>query len=91
MSGGFVAEARVRHKDGRWLNLETSGSAVESGDARAKWVVATSRDLSDRRRVEREAESAAIRFRKLQAVTDVLLKHVELDKLLPAELKRLTP
>jgi PAS domain S-box-containing protein len=51
----FTFELRDRHKDGSWRYLESAGK-VTSADA--KTVVVTSRDITDRKRMEAELQEA---------------------------------
>jgi diguanylate cyclase (GGDEF)-like protein/PAS domain S-box-containing protein len=45
------AEWRVRHRDGRWLNVETNGNNLLD-DPNVGQIVLTSRDISERRALE---------------------------------------
>lgn len=71
--GPASGEARVRHKDGRWVWMETRGRAVLDQHGRVIEVQTSARDISERRQADetlRASEAAAVAAR--DALTTVL-------------------
>jgi PAS domain S-box-containing protein len=69
----FDVEARVRHRDGRWVYVRTMSRAARRGpDGRVEHVVGVLLDISEQKRVEEElarrkaiAEDRAVQLQKL--------------------------
>jgi len=57
-SGPIRAEWRVRHADGRWLDMEVIGNDL-SADAQVAGVALTMRDVSERKSLEQELRHLA--------------------------------
>ena len=49
-----LTELRVRRKDGTWNSCEGTGRSVASPDGRKSCVLIITRDISERRRLDRE-------------------------------------
>jgi len=53
---GQRLEYRIRHKDGRWLVLESIASTVRNADGDVTKLVIVNRDISERKRAEEQLE-----------------------------------
>jgi PAS domain S-box-containing protein len=51
-----VTEIRVRHRDGRWVHFEGTAVPVLGADGAPYQIVATSRDITDRKAAEEERQ-----------------------------------
>ena len=61
----YQAEFRLRHKDGRWVDVECIAQAIQrDADGRASRVVAVVMDLTDRRKLEAQMRQG----QKMEAV-----------------------
>jgi PAS domain S-box-containing protein len=54
----FSVEYRVRHRDGRWIDVWDKGLVVRDGEGRPVRVVGSVIDVSDRKRAEEEMRKA---------------------------------
>jgi diguanylate cyclase (GGDEF)-like protein/PAS domain S-box-containing protein len=50
----FVSELRVRHKGGHWVLLEGTAKVINDPEGRPRMILASSRDVTDRRRAEQQ-------------------------------------
>jgi PAS domain S-box-containing protein len=95
-AGVFRAEKRLRHSDGRTVNVLVNASRAHGPDDARAWIVQLV-DITERKRAEREreerdreraaraeAEAVADTIQRLQRVSDVALAHLEMDELLHA-------
>ncbi len=73
--GTGAAEVRVRHKDGSWRSLETTGRLVNEGKGRVS-MVSSCRDVTDRRR--REATHRAVKTKDVSNLLTSILGYAEL-------------
>lgn len=62
---GATTYARVRHKNGQWRYIEGSSSLIKDEEGKPKCILAVSRDITDRRRIEDELRASELRFRAL--------------------------
>jgi PAS domain S-box-containing protein len=96
------SELRFMRLDGVPLWAEVNASEVQDGGGRAQHVIVQVEDITERKEAEREraarakeraaraeAEAVAETMGKLQAVTDVALRHLTLDELLQELLVRI--
>ena len=51
--GGCI-EYRIRHKDGRWLTLESTASAVKNASGEVEKLVIVNRDITERKYLEEQ-------------------------------------
>ncbi|MEX2252707.1 MAG: SpoIIE family protein phosphatase [Thermoleophilaceae bacterium] len=99
--GGYQAERRCLHADGRVLLVALRVSTTGGGD-RPLQLIAQLEDVTERERAEREraerlreqaaraeAETVAQMVRNLQSVSDTALTHLALDDLMPQLLERI--
>jgi PAS domain S-box-containing protein len=56
-TAGFYVEFRFRHHDGRWVPLEATGNYLIK-DSQVSGIVINSRDITERKQVERERQNA---------------------------------
>jgi PAS domain S-box-containing protein len=61
---GRTVEYRIRHKDGRWLTLESTASVVRNRDGQVERLVIVNRDITERKRLEEQL----YRSQKLEAI-----------------------
>src|SRR5579883_327041 len=61
---GRTVEYRIRHKDGRWLNLESTASVVRNRDGEVEKLVIVNRDITERKQLEEQL----YRSQKLEAI-----------------------
>jgi two-component system cell cycle sensor histidine kinase/response regulator CckA len=61
---GRTVEYRVRHKDGRWLTLESTASVVRNRDGEVEKLVIVNRDITHRKQLEEQLH----RSQKLEAI-----------------------
>jgi two-component system cell cycle sensor histidine kinase/response regulator CckA len=61
---GRTVEYRIRHKDGRWLTLESTASVVRNGDGEVEKLVVVNRDITERKQLEEQLH----RSQKLEAI-----------------------
>jgi PAS domain S-box-containing protein len=96
------SELRFMRLDGVPLWAEMNASEVQDGGGRAQHVIVQVEDITERKEAEREraarakeraaraeAEAVAETMGKLQAVTDVALRHLTLNELLQEVLLRI--
>jgi len=71
--GGQRIESRVQHADGRWLWMESMPSPVRDPDGAIIAYVATLRDITDRKAVERNLAAVDSKFRMMaESASDVI-------------------
>ncbi|MDX1798399.1 MAG: PAS domain S-box protein [Candidatus Lokiarchaeia archaeon] len=63
IGGGFV-EARIKHKDGRYVWTETSGSAIEDKNGELKMLLIT-RVTEERKKAEQELKESEEKYRNM--------------------------
>jgi two-component system cell cycle sensor histidine kinase/response regulator CckA len=61
---GRTVEYRIRHKDGRWLTLESTASVVRNRDGQVEKLVIVNRDITERKQLEEQL----YRSQKLEAI-----------------------
>jgi PAS domain S-box-containing protein len=61
---GRTVEYRIRHKDGRWLTLESTASVVRNRDGEVEKLVIVNRDITERKKLEEQLN----RSQKLEAI-----------------------
>jgi PAS domain S-box-containing protein len=61
---GRTVEYRIRHKDGRWLTLESTASVVRNRDGEVTRLVIVNRDITERKQLEEQL----YRSQKLEAI-----------------------
>jgi PAS domain S-box-containing protein len=61
---GRTVEYRIRHKDGRWLTLESTASVVRNRDGQVEKLVIVNRDITERKHLEEQLH----RSQKLEAI-----------------------
>jgi two-component system, cell cycle sensor histidine kinase and response regulator CckA len=61
---GRTVEYRIRHKDGRWLTLESTASVVRNRDGAVEKLVIVNRDITERKQLEEQL----YRSQKLEAI-----------------------
>src|SRR5260370_14691960 len=61
---GRTVEYRIRHKDGRWLTLESTASVVRNRDGEVEKLVIVNRDITERKQLEEQL----YRSQKLEAI-----------------------
>jgi len=61
---GRTVEYRIRHKDGRWLTLESTASVVRNRDGEVEKLVIVNRDITDRKQLQEQLH----RSQKLEAI-----------------------
>jgi two-component system, cell cycle sensor histidine kinase and response regulator CckA len=61
---GRTVEYRIRHKDGRWLTLESTASVVRNRDGEVEKLVIVNRDITERKKLEEQLH----RSQKLEAI-----------------------
>ncbi len=64
------AEYRVRHADGHYIWVETIGNFVKDENGRVKGVVLTSRDITERKRIEEALRESEEKYRSLASTAD---------------------
>lgn len=64
---GINLEYRMRHKDGSWRTLESSGAAIRNEHGEVEKLVLVARDITARKRVEAAAHENEERLRSLIA------------------------
>jgi PAS domain S-box-containing protein len=99
---GLANHTLLLSRDGREIPIDDSAAPIRAADGRLLGVVMVFRDISERRRNEREravllqneraarteVERVAETLRRLQAVTDIVLDDLGLDDLVRAVLAR---
>ncbi|MFO0850539.1 MAG: PAS domain S-box protein [Gemmataceae bacterium] len=60
---GFRGEYRIRHRDGRWVDVEERGLVVRDEAGRAVRIVGCTTDITDRKQAERAVRESEARFR----------------------------
>lgn len=60
-----TVEVRLRHKDGHWVWIESVGAPVTGPDGRVDRVIATGREITQRRRAEATLREAEEKYRSL--------------------------
>ena len=61
---GRTVQYRIRHKDGRWLTLESTASVVRNRDGDVEKLVIVNRDITERKQLEEQLH----RSQKLEAI-----------------------
>ena len=61
---GRTVEYRIRHKDGRWLTLESTASVARNQDGEVEKLVIVNRDITERKQLEEQLH----RSQKLEAI-----------------------
>src|SRR5579862_5880939 len=61
---GRTVQYRIRHKDGRWLTLESTASVVRNRDGEVEKLVIVNRDITERKQLEEQL----YRSQKLEAI-----------------------
>jgi len=61
---GRTVEYRIRHKNGRWLTLESTASVVRNRDGQVEKLVIVNRDITERKQLEEQLH----RSQKLEAI-----------------------
>jgi len=64
-------EYRVKHADGRYLWLETIGDLLRDAQGKATAVVMSSRDITERKRMDEKLRDSEKRYRELSIVDDL--------------------
>ncbi len=57
---GRMLEYRIRHKNGEWLVIESSASAIRNEKGEVEKLVIVNRDISERKRAEKKLEHNAL-------------------------------
>lgn len=83
-----AVEACLRALDGRELTVSYSGAPLHDEQGQITGAVMVVRDVSARKRMEREAVERASELEAIQAVTDAALAQLSLDSLLRELLAR---
>jgi two-component system, cell cycle sensor histidine kinase and response regulator CckA len=55
---GKRVEYRMRHKDGRWISLESTASVVRDDDGEVQKLVIVNRDITERKQLEHQLQTA---------------------------------
>jgi two-component system, cell cycle sensor histidine kinase and response regulator CckA len=55
---GKRVEYRMRHKDGRWISLESTASAIQDSKGQVQKLVIVNRDVSERKQLEEQLQTA---------------------------------
>lgn len=55
---GKRLEYRMQHKDGSWISLESTASAIPDSSGKIKKLVIVSRDITERKQLERQLQMA---------------------------------
>jgi PAS domain S-box-containing protein len=66
-----TVEHRLRHRNGEWLTFETTLSRVEAGPAGPVRILAVGRDITERKRRERERQLIEVRLRQAQKLESI--------------------
>lgn len=74
----YHLEFRLRHADGRYVDVEAVGSSL-SGDATAPSVVFSARDITERKRVERALAESEEKFRSISAAANDAILVIDND------------
>jgi PAS domain S-box-containing protein len=74
---GRRLEYRMRHKDGTWLCLESTASAIRNRKGQVTQLVIVNRDITKRKRMEEQLEHNAFH----DALTDLPNRRLFLDRL----------
>ncbi|HEY2065557.1 MAG TPA: PAS domain-containing sensor histidine kinase [Gemmatimonadaceae bacterium] len=77
--GSFVLEYRFRHRDGHYVDVLDSGRIVRNASGRAVRIVGGSRDVSERRQVERQRDSLIADLEAATRLRDDVLAAVAHD------------
>ncbi len=63
--GFTIPELRVRHKDGRWISVEVTESPVRDASGEVTMIIANSRDITEKKRIETELRDTEAKYRAL--------------------------
>jgi PAS domain S-box-containing protein len=74
---GRRLEYRMRHKDGTWICLESTSSAIRNRKGQVTQLVIVNRDITERKRIEQQLEHNAFH----DALTDLPNRRLFLDRL----------
>jgi PAS domain S-box-containing protein len=55
---GSVSSLRLRHKDGRWVEIEGTGTAVYDDDGNVEYMLGMAREVSEQRRADKAVKQA---------------------------------
>jgi two-component system NtrC family sensor kinase len=61
-----VVEYRMQHKDGSWRILESHGAAIRNGQGTVESILIMGRDVTERKRAERERALMEVQLRQAQ-------------------------
>ncbi len=84
---GAAAEAvqiRVRHRDGHWISVESSGSALLDEDGTPLLVIGSSRDVSEREELRNRLAELSAMYRLADAVAGAQTLEEVLDEAIAA-------
>ena len=68
--GRFI-EYRMRHKDGSWRTLESHAGVIRNTQGEIENILIVARDITDRKRAEKEREMMEVQFRHAQKMESI--------------------
>ena len=89
LDGERAVEARLRNLAGRELVVSYTGAPLRDDQGQVTGAVMVIRDLTERKRLERDVAEHASELEAIQTVTDAALAHLSLDVMLRELLERL--
>lgn len=87
---GRVIEYRMRHKDGSWRMLQSSGGTIRNERGEVQGLVIVAHDITERKLVEDELQRRANEFSALYQTTRDLAELTDLPMLLQTLVERAT-